>query len=87
MHAGEVRHSWDEAASWFRSGANAGARAQLEVDAAEGDRLAAAWERRDYTESLALVARELKEPIDRFFDDVLVMADDEDDDEDGGGGN
>ncbi|MAQ19601.1 MAG: glycine--tRNA ligase subunit beta, partial [Sandaracinus sp.] len=39
--------------------------------------LAAAWERRDYTESLALVARELKEPIDRFFDDVLVMADDE----------
>ena len=38
--------------------------------------LETAREGRDYTEALALVARELKEPIDRYFDDVLVMAED-----------
>ena len=39
--------------------------------------LEAAREGRDYTEALAIVARELKEPIDRYFDDVMVMVDDE----------
>ena len=36
-----------------------------------------AYEKRDYQAALSLVARELKGPIDRFFDDVLVMAEDE----------
>lgn len=33
--------------------------------------------KRDYTTALSLVARELKGPIDTYFDDVLVMVDDE----------
>jgi glycyl-tRNA synthetase beta chain len=33
-------------------------------------------ERRSYTEALELLAG-LREPVDRFFDDVMVMADDE----------
>jgi len=40
------------------------------------DDLEGARERRDYAEALAIVARELKEPVDRYFDDVLVMVDD-----------
>ncbi|MEZ4288068.1 MAG: DALR anticodon-binding domain-containing protein [Polyangiales bacterium] len=31
----------------------------------------------DYTRALSIVARQLKAPIDRFFEDVFVMSDDE----------
>ena len=37
----------------------------------------AATAKRDYATALELVATELKDPVDRFFDDVLVMDEDE----------
>ena len=43
-------------------------RVRADLDAATADR--------DYGKALAIVARELKDPIDRYFDEVLVMAED-----------
>ena len=47
------------------------------VWAKAGGAIDAATAKRDYATALELVATELKDPVDRFFDDVLVMDEDE----------
>ncbi len=51
-------------------------RALFEAMRETGDRLAANTEARRYADALADLAR-LRGPVDRFFDDVMVMADDD----------
>jgi glycyl-tRNA synthetase beta chain len=49
--------------------------ALMEAVTATGPRIQAAVDERDFAEALAAAAT-LKEPVDRFFDEVLVMAED-----------
>jgi glycyl-tRNA synthetase beta chain len=53
-------------------------RALAERFATVRDEIRKATEERRYAEALKLVAKELRTPIDRFFDEVFVMVDDED---------